>query len=120
MTKRKRTTQDRLTSNRSPTATNINFPVFIPNDKGETKIEIGKARLRYGTLVVEFSESAPAVAIQRMMERGVLLGFGMIMLRPDIVNEMYQEVVSEEEKQVREANQLDILLDSEEEKSEGD
>lgn len=88
----------RLESDSRPTAANVDFPVFVPNDNGETNIEVGKARLRYGTLVVEFKDSAPAVAIQNMIERGVLLGLGMIMLKPDIVNEMYQDVVAEEEK----------------------
>lgn len=81
----------------APTATNVDWPVFVPNNNGSTDIEVGRARLRYGTLVVEFKDSAPAVAIQNMIARGVLLGFGMIMLRPDVVNEMYQEVVEDEE-----------------------
>lgn len=80
-----------------PTATNVDFPVFVPNENGSTDIEVGRARLRYGTLVVEFKDSAPAVAIQNMIQRGVLLGFGMIMLKPDVVNNMYQEVVAHEE-----------------------
>jgi hypothetical protein len=80
-----------------PTAANVDFPVFVPNETGQTDIEVGRARLRHGTLVVEFRDSAPANAIQLMIQRGVLLGFGMIMLKPDVVNEMYQEVVSEEE-----------------------
>ena len=98
MAKRKPTKGARLTSDTRPTATNVDFPVFVPNEKGETNIEVGKARLRYGTLVIEFKDTAPSVAIQNMIERGVLLGLGMIMLKPDIVNEMYQDVVAEEEK----------------------
>lgn len=94
MAKRKR---DRLDSEVKPTATNVDWPVFVPNSNGSTDIEVGRARLRYGTLVVEFKDSAPAVAIQNMIARGVLLGFGMIMLQPDVVNQMYQEVVEEEE-----------------------
>lgn len=87
----------RLTSDARPTATNVDWPVFVPNSDGSTDIEVGRARLRYGTLVVEFKNSVPAVAIQNMIERGVLLGFGMIMLKPDVVNEMYQDVVAGEE-----------------------
>lgn len=99
MAKRKPTKGARLTSDTRPTATNVDFPVFVPNEKGETNIEVGKARLRYGTLVIEFKDTTPSVAIQNMIERGVLLGLGMIMLKPDIVNEMYQDVVAEEERQ---------------------
>lgn len=87
----------RLTSDAQPTATNVDWPVFVPNSDGSTDIEIGRARLRYGTLVVEFKNSVPAVAIQNMIQRGVLMGFGMIMIKPDVVNEMYQEVVANEE-----------------------
>jgi len=87
----------RLTSDKQPTAINVDFPVFVPNTDGSTDIEIGRARLRYGTLVVEFKNSAPSVAIQNMIERGVLMGFGMIMIKPDVVNEMYQEVIANEE-----------------------
>jgi len=95
MAKRKR---DRLTSEApTATATNVDWPVFVPNSDGSTDIEVGRARLRYGTLVVEFKDSAPAVAIQNMISRGVLLGFGMIMLKPDVVNAMYQDVVANEE-----------------------
>lgn len=82
-----------------PTAVNVDLPVFIPNDKGETTIEVGVARLRYGTLVVEFKDTAGSVAIQRMIERGVLMGLGMIMVKPDEVNEQYQEVLENEDLQ---------------------
>lgn len=81
----------------TPTAINVDWPVFVPNAEGSTDIEVGRARLRAGTLVVEFKDSAPSVAIQNMIARGVLLGFGMIMLKPDMVNAMYQDVVSNEE-----------------------
>ncbi len=95
MAKRKRDRQ--TTEVPAPTATNVDWPVFVPNADGSTDIEVGRARLRYGTLVVEFKDSAPSVAIQNMISRGVLLGFGMIMLKPDVVNAMYQDVVANEE-----------------------
>lgn len=95
MAKRKR---DRHTPEvPAPTATNVDWPVYIPNSDGTTQIEVGKARLRYGTLVVEFKNSGPADAIQNMIARGVLLGFATVMVQPDVVNEMYQEVVENEE-----------------------
>jgi hypothetical protein len=95
----------RLTSDERPTATNVDFPVFVPNDKGETTIEVGRARLRYGTLVVEFKDTAASVAIQKMIERGVLIGFGTVMIKPDVVNEMYQEIVANEEAEAEVAAQ---------------
>lgn len=96
MAKKKRT--DNL-----PTAVNMDLPVFIPNEKGETTIDVGTARLRYGTLVVEFNDRASSVAIQRMIERGVVMGLGMVMVKPDMVNLGYQEVV-ENEKLEQEVN----------------
>jgi hypothetical protein len=98
MAKRKRTEH-------LPTVTNMDFPVMIPNEKGETTVHVATARLRFGTLVLEFKDTAPAVAIQRMIERGVLLGLGMVMLKPDEVNLGYQEVV-ENEKLEQEVNEL--------------
>lgn len=95
MAKRKR---DRHTSNvPAPTAVNVDFPVYVPNSDGNISIEVGRARLRYGTLVVEFKNSGPADAIQNMIQRGVLLGFNTVMVQSDVVNEMYQEVVESEE-----------------------
>ncbi len=95
MAKRKR---DRHTTEvPAPTATNVDWPVYIPNSDGTTQIEVGKARLRYGTLVIEFKNSGPADAIQNMIARGVLLGFATVMVQSDVVNEMYQEVVENEE-----------------------
>lgn len=81
----------------APTATNVDWPVYVPNSDGTTSIEVGRARLRYGTLVIEFKDSGPAEAIQNMIARGVQLGFATVMIQPDVVNEMYQEVISEEE-----------------------
>lgn len=93
------TKRNKSTTEKKPTATNIDWPVVVPSEDGESEIHIGKARLRFGTLVVEFKDSAPANAIQNMIGRGVLMGFGVIMIQPDIVNEMYQDVVAEEEAQ---------------------
>lgn len=94
-----------------PTAANVDMPVFVPNEKGETNITVGTARLRYGTLVVEFKDSAPAVAIQRMIERGVVLGLGMVMVEPDVVNLMYQDVVEKEEAEKNTAESEETRLD---------
>ena len=95
MAKRKRDRQP--TEGPAPTATNVDWPVYIPNQDGTTQLEVGRARLRYGTLVVEFKDSGPAEAIQNMIARGVVLGFATVMVQPDVVNEMYQEVVENED-----------------------
>ena len=95
MAKRKRDRHP--TEGPAPTATNVDWPVYIPNQDGTTQLEVGRARLRYGTLVVEFKDSGPAEAIQNMIARGVVLGFATVMVQPDVVNEMYQEVVENED-----------------------
>lgn len=110
MSHKKKGSTHRLISDAQPTATNVDWPVFVPNEDGSTDVEVGRARLRYGTLVVEFKKTVAAVAIQNMIERGVLLGFGMIMLKPDVVNEMYQEVVAEEEAEAEKV--ADALVDA--------
>lgn len=97
MGKKKQKSTARLVSDARPTAANVDWPVFVPNDDGSTNIEVGKARLRYGTLVVEFKDSVVSVGVQNAIERGVLMGFGLIMLEPDVVNKMYQDVVANEE-----------------------
>lgn len=87
---------NRSKSEQKPTAANIDLPIFIPTSKGETKLEVGKARLRAGTLVVEFRDTGAAVALQKMIERGVLLGMSMILLQPDALNQKYQDIVEQE------------------------
>jgi hypothetical protein len=115
MAKRKPKKTARLVSDARPTAANIDIPIFVPNDDGSTNIEIGKARLRYGTLVVELKDTAVSVAIQNSIARGVLLGLGFIMLQPDVVNEMYQDVVAKEEAEKASINKakLQAIADSE-------
>lgn len=110
--KKKKKPVARLVSDSRPTAANVDWPVFVPNDDGSTNIEIGKARLRYGTLVVEFKDSVVSVAVQNAIERGVLIGFGLIMLDPDVVNKMYQDVVAEEEldKQLRQEATAEAII----------
>lgn len=80
-----------------PTATNVDFPVFVPNTDGTTTIEVGRARLRYGTLVVEFKDSGPADAIQNMIARGLILGLNFKMLKTDVANQAYQNEIKDEE-----------------------
>lgn len=80
-----------------PTAINKAFPIYIPSPSGETQIEVGSGRLRYGTLVIEFRDTAASVAIQRMIERDVLLGMAFVMLAPDEKNIRAQEQLKAEE-----------------------
>lgn len=84
---------------RTPEARKIDFPVFVPSPNGETSLEVAIANLRAGTLVIEFNNRLPGVAIQRMIERGSLLGLSFVMLQADDANVAAQERLAQEEKQ---------------------
>lgn len=69
---------------RKPEAKNIMVPVYLPTEAGVTTgIELGKANLKAGTLVIEFNDKLPAMAIQRLLERGQLLGVSFVMVDPE-------------------------------------
>ena len=74
------------------------FPVFVPNDEGEVKMEVAKASLKAGTLVVEFDQNLVALAIQRALSRGVLIGLAFVMLEEKTEEDAAVEaMVTEEE-----------------------
>ena len=85
-------------------ATNVDIPITIPMADGESRLTIGLGRLRYGTLVIEFKDTFPSVALQNLISRGSLIGLSVVMIEADEANQKYQESLIEEEK----ANQLDI------------
>lgn len=95
MAKRKKNT--RLTSDALPTATNVNFPIYVPSDDGKAELVVGQGRLRYGTLVIEMKDTAASVAIQRAIERGVFIGLGFVLVGADEKNEEYQKIVEKDE-----------------------
>lgn len=59
---------------------NTPFPVYIPGNDGELKLEIATASLKAGTLVVEFNDRLPAQAIQRMIANERLVGLAVVVL----------------------------------------
>lgn len=68
------------------------LPVYIPNtegqpmmaedldDDGNPRGKVAKATLKAGTLVLEFEDNFPALAIQRLLSRGALMGMQFIMV----------------------------------------
>lgn len=90
---------------RTPKASNVPFPVFVPSPDGTTSHEMGLASLRAGTLVIEFKNNLPGVAIQRMIERGVVLGLSFVMIAPDEANLAAQERLAQQDKDAE-----DLLL----------
>lgn len=60
------------------TPSQIYIPVFIPTEDGVGEIELGKATIRSGTLLVEFNNKLPSVAIQHRIERGGIIGLSFV------------------------------------------
>lgn len=54
---------------KNPKAVVEGMPVYVPGDNGELKLEIARATLKAGTMVVEFNTRLPAMAIQGMIAR---------------------------------------------------
>lgn len=59
---------------------NTYMPVYVPGDNGELKLEVAKAKLKSGTLVIEFNDRLPALAIQRMLARDIEIGLIVVNL----------------------------------------
>ena len=100
---------------RQPRASDVEIPVFVPSTNGQTSLEMGKASLKAGVLIIEFKNNLPGVAIQRMIERGVLLGFSFVMLKEDEVNLQAQERLANIEAAQAEQDEEDLarLVDEE-------
>lgn len=92
-----------------PQAKDVFIPVYIPTNDGVGGLELGKGSLKSGTLVIEFNNNLPSVAIQRMLARGELLGLSFVMVAAE-------EEPSQEEKDARDLE----LLKSDEPMTPGD
>lgn len=96
-------------SDGKPRATDFLIPVYIPTNDGVGGLELGKGSLKSGTLVIEFNNKLPSVAVQRMLERGELLGLSFVMV-------VAEEEPSQDEKDARDLE----LLQSDEPMTPGD
>jgi hypothetical protein len=98
--------------------TQVYIPIFIPTEDGVNgDLELGKGSIRGDTLIIEFNQKLPAVAIKRRIERGELVGITFVI--PDDEAEDARE--EEEERKKREMTQherdladLELLRDGEE------
>ncbi len=73
-------------------------PVYLPTEGGaHPDITVGEASLKGGQLVIKFKDTLPGVAIQRMLERGSLLGVTFVVLQADAANLSAQERLAAEE-----------------------
>ena len=82
-----------------PKAEDFVVPVFIPQGDGNVAGELGTATLAEGKLTIEFKETFPGVAVQRMLARGELLGLTFVQVMP----------AEEETQEEKDARDLAIL-----------
>lgn len=61
-----------------PKADNLLVPVFVPNEGGDDGWQIGSASLEEDTLTVKFDDSVIALAVQRAMARGEVVGLTVV------------------------------------------
>jgi hypothetical protein len=52
--------------------------VYVPNENNELKLELGKASLKGGQLVIKFNDRLPGQTIQRMIARGDLMAVTLV------------------------------------------
>lgn len=82
----------------------VYIPVFIPTEDGVNgDLELGKASIRGGTLIIEFNNKLPSVAIQHRIERGGIVGVTFVI--PDDEAQAARE--AEEERKNEEMTPLD-------------
>ena len=73
----------------------VYIPVLLPLEEGGVAdLELGKATIRGGTLVIEFNNKLPSVAILHAIERGEVVGV-------TFVAPALQEAATQEERDER-------------------
>lgn len=85
-----------------PKVDSATVPVFLPTTEGVSGVIIGEASIRSGTMVVEFKDSFPGVAIQRMIARGSIMGMSFVVISEDDTNKQAQETLAAEEAELAE------------------
>lgn len=58
----------------------IFVPVFMPTETGVSDVKLGSATLVDSKLEINFNDKLPSVAIQRMINRGEIIGVSFVML----------------------------------------
>lgn len=109
MAKRKRTPK---------TIVHTLVPVYIPTEDGYGELELGKAQVRGNSLIIEFNEKLPSVAIQNRIARGDIVGVTFVI--PEAEAEAAREAEAElaakaNEEPVEETEQERVAREAEEE-----
>lgn len=64
--------------------TKINIPVMISDNDGNPILEIGSGELANNSVTIKFkNNNIPAMAIQRILERGDILGLVFVQLEDE-------------------------------------
>ena len=85
-------------SERRPSNENLWVPISVPSATGDSKLVIGEGTLRNGLIVLKLKDTLGSVAVQRLFERGAVLGLEFVMLQTDEENQAKQEVLAREER----------------------
>lgn len=85
-------------TDRRPSNENLWVPISVPSATGESKLVIGEGTLRNGLIVLKLKDTLGSVAVQRLFERGAVLGLEFVMLQTDEENQAKQEALAREEK----------------------
>ena len=85
-------------SERRPSNENLWVPISVPSATGDSKLVIGEGTLRNGLIVLKLKDTLGSVAVQRLFERGAVLGLEFVMLQTDEENQAKQEALAREER----------------------
>lgn len=95
----------------------VYIPVWIPTEDGVNgELELGKASIRGGTLIVEFNNKLPSVAIQRRIERGGIVGLTFVIPEEEAAEAREAEAARKEEEMTpldKDIRDIEILRDGE-------
>lgn len=71
---------------RLPEGKDLTVPVSVPSESGNSELVVGKGSLKGGQMVVKFNDKVHSRAVQRLFERGSILGIQFVMFAPDADN----------------------------------
>lgn len=92
---------------KSKTVVDTLIPVYIPTEDGYGELELGKASMKVGTLVIEFNTKLPSIAIQNRILRGDIVGVTFVIPEDEAAEAREAEAMREQE--ARDAADLEIL-----------
>ena len=92
-------------SHRTSTVSEMNIPIYVPNERNEVSVQVAKGKLQGKQLVLDLEDTLAGEAIRRMLHRGTMMGLSFVAFRssPNVEDEQGKDentageiVVSEE------------------------